>query len=93
MLGRQMRTDTEINTARYSVELSKRHLAEQEGCIRRQRELVADLELSDPDNLVPEARERLRQMLERHEQMISDYASAQQRLRELGRSETKELAI
>jgi hypothetical protein len=66
--------------ANNKVQISKKHILDQQLRIARQRELMANLERDGHPDVVADARRALTEMEQMLVQMETDYAAAQERL-------------
>jgi hypothetical protein len=82
-----------IEIAALSVEIGKRHVAEQQARILRQRALIAELEKHGHEELVSQARAFLCEMFACLDRMQDDYIGAQSRLTERQKSSSVERPI
>jgi hypothetical protein len=71
---------TLAQAAKYTVEIGKKHILNQQFRIVRQRELVAKLERNRHPDVVADARRALTEMEQMLVQMEVDYAAARERL-------------
>ena len=75
--------DDRAITAKQLVELSKKHLKEQQRCVARQRELVARYERNGDEARLSGARIVLERLQKRLAQMTTAHAAAEEHLSKL----------